>query len=992
MCIGCCWGGEWCILLGLVNCITAVLASCDGPLPCPSLQLPGLSRAGLRDFSFFFLSFLPFNFPAFSSWPWAGLRRHIFETHSNRDPDLTLPSPSCRSSAAPLTLEMEPPQKRQKQQRTLGSMFGLKPSTTPKRRLNSIQLPDGWYARDNSVLVRRDIDCNYTSCKVASFDFDGCLVMDATFTWRSNSPLPIRPGVIERLRQLHQDNYRVVIFTNEKTISNRKTPLSITKAIEDKISRLNEFVRTVSVPMEIFVATADDQYRKGNGTGMWRLMLEDCMEYRSVGETTESSVQRKKNEIEPVLAESFFVGDAAGRPNDHGNGDLMFAESLKIEFYTETAYFPLAAPSGAKIEALNCLCGTQMLIVLSGLPGSGKSMFANTLLERIRADNNEGNKWVVVCQDALKTRKACEDAVQLALMEGKSVVVDRTNVSKEQRSYWICLAHERWACNVIAIVFGEDMETKQLVRHIQERNTHPTLGSDTPVAQIRVILRRMTNNYEHPSLSEGLDLVYHVTQEVEERNKLAVGLNDWINRLRLDASAKSSESFSSTSSSSTGESKVDGVVGTSILSTGVVPAPTAVPTASPLPPTPPTPPTFMFSPISLQSNYSPTPSEEVDIILERSINFLRMHSSFHLELVLDTTNAERHRELHAVLCALPSSSFPPARFRLLASVDLSQYPVVNESTADIVSTSAEFRFSATGSSMNRTLHRTYNLAAETAGHSEKLQRRTNQRHKHCKPNNSYVVDVPTGVRLSSSSSSSSSSGKEGTTVEVRHIVHTMGTNNMMDAYTTMFNVMQLNYLAPPHVACTTSTITSATTSAATTLQVMPITYNPPADTPSKTGGWAKVLNDYLQPQWMLTERQQDQIFMETSKFVVIYDGYPKSSVHLLLIPRPSFLNRLWPRNVVGNDLKKIQMLHCAAKEMKRHIEQHFLNAENVVVPKGTTINVGYHATPSLQRMHIHLISNNFESRHMKTAKHRNSFQTDFFVDIDQFEKEVAERD
>ena len=191
----------------------------------------------------------------------------------------------------------------------------------------------------------------------------------------------------------------------------------------------------------------------------------------------------------------------------------------------------------------------------------------------------------------------------------------------------------------------------------------------------------------------------------------------------------------------------------------------------------PAPPTFMFLPISFQPNYSPTVSEEVSVILERSIHFLRMHSSFHLELVLDTTNDERHRELHTVLSALPSSSFPPARFRLLVS---SQYPVVNESTADIVSTSAVYQFSAAGSSMNRTLHRMYKLAAaETAGHSESLQQLTNKCHKRCKPNNSYVVDVPTGVRLSSSN------GRD-----ARHIVHTMGTNNMFDAYTNMFNAVQ----------------------------------------------------------------------------------------------------------------------------------------------------------------------------------------------------------
>ena len=148
---------------------------------------------------------------------------------------------------------MEP---KAKKQRTLGSMFNFKP--TPKRRFRGVELPLQWYSRE-SVLIKRPVNCNYTSTKVASFDFDSCLVMDATHTWNSNRPIPIRPGVISKLRQLHKDKYRLVIFTNEKTIGNRTKLGPIENAIAKKTSRLDEFVRWLECPMEIFVATADDQ-------------------------------------------------------------------------------------------------------------------------------------------------------------------------------------------------------------------------------------------------------------------------------------------------------------------------------------------------------------------------------------------------------------------------------------------------------------------------------------------------------------------------------------------------------------------------------------------------------------------------------------------------------------------------------------------------------------------------------------------------------------
>ena len=117
-----------------------------------------------------------------------------------------------------------------------------------------------------------------------------------------------------------------------------------------------------------------------------------------------------------------------------------------------------------------------------------------------------------------------------------------------------------------------------------------------------------------------------------------------------------------------------------------------------------------------------------------------------------------------------------------------------------------------------------------------------------------------------------------------------------------------------------------------------------------------------------------------------------STLHLLFIPRPVYLNKLYPDNCQAYDLRKLKLLHLAAKEIQQHMEQWWCGGgSGSVVPEGTGINVGYHEKPSLERMHIHLISNNFESVNMKTKKHRDSFQTDFFVDIDKFIGMVAER-
>ena len=349
--------------------------------------------------------------------------------------------------------------------------------------------------------------------------------------------------------------------------------------------------------------------------------------------------------------------------------------------------------------------------------------------------------------------------------------------------------------------------------------------------------------------------------------------------------------------------------------------------------------------------------------------------------------------------------------------------MLSSSLASVVSTPAVNSFAPAGSALNQNVHRSY-ANAEGCGQSSAsaLRTLTNARHsRKCTPNMSYVVDIPNAIVLQRSSNQS----------KVTQIVHTMSTKNPIEAYQNMFGTMQRNY-NPPTVSTEAAltdefgfdlmvdTIggesgesgerggsksggvesgesggsgTGERLVAAVgmyTLQAIPTAYNPPTSKPTRPGNWATVLNDYLGPS--LTARQQEQVFMQTSKFVVIYDGYPKSTIHLLLIPRPSFFNCLWPKDVERSDLNKVQMLHRAAKELKRHIETSFFQVNGTaVVPSGTLINVGYHEKPSLQRMHIHLISNNFESPNMKTAKHRNSFMTDFFVGLDTFEARVEER-
>lgn len=234
-----------------------------------------------------------------------------------------------------------------------------------------------WESYNNGkLLVYTPPNCT-ASEKIGAYDMDGTLI-----TTRSGKVFPTdmadwkmsRGTVIPTLKSKHNDGFKIVIFTNQAGVSSKKT------AVNDIKKKIENVIMAISIPVQAFVATGDNFFRKPM-TGMWQALCEH------------------KNDGIPIdINRSYYVGDAAGRPEnkamkrkkDHSSVDRLLALNIGLPFFTNDEHFskvshqnwvkPEFNPKEFLSRSIPLLCDpTQQLvsnklevILMVGGPGSGK--------------------------------------------------------------------------------------------------------------------------------------------------------------------------------------------------------------------------------------------------------------------------------------------------------------------------------------------------------------------------------------------------------------------------------------------------------------------------------------------------------------------------------------------------------------------------------------------------------------------------------------------
>ena len=245
--------------------------------------------------------------------------------------------------------------------------------------------------------------------KIFATDLDWTLIrpVHARFPKDAND-WAFLPNRLITLKAYRDAGYTIAIFTNQ---GYKKTKLTVA------ISRTNNIINALlneGINPWVFAATNSDIYRKPE-KGMWDIF------------------EANMNPIDKN--ESLYVGDAAGRPQDHSDADILFAQNVGLAFFTPEEVYPnnrIYIPQ------------EQTMFIFVGMPGASKTTYFKENLEPLG--------WVHANQDILKTHAKVLSTVKQALANGKSVAIDATNPSLDKRHEYVMLASQ-YAVPTLIIYF-----------------------------------------------------------------------------------------------------------------------------------------------------------------------------------------------------------------------------------------------------------------------------------------------------------------------------------------------------------------------------------------------------------------------------------------------------------------------------------------------------------------------------------------------------------
>lgn len=327
-----------------------------------------------------------------------------------------------------------------------------------------------------------------TKKKVIGFDLDYTLIKTKsglTFPKGPNDWQWWNTNVKKTLKKYNK-THKLVIFTNQGGI------VMGMKSHDNFTTKMDAIFADLGFQIETFACVGRNSPCRKPDKAMWNLFTNNSTDNKS-------------------YKDAIYVGDAAGRETDHSDSDKKFAENIGISFQTPEEFFGEEKKKGVwfniNYNDIDLHHNDQEIILMVGYPASGKSTFANTYL------NEKG--YNILSQDYIESvintkkstpiKKFMKD-VKEHLKVGNSVVIDRTNMSANDRKQFIELGDE-FDIPIRAIYIDVSMDNAIIVNKDRAQRTEIK-------AVPNIAYYSMRKKFEMPTEDEGLYDVITVKPEI----------------------------------------------------------------------------------------------------------------------------------------------------------------------------------------------------------------------------------------------------------------------------------------------------------------------------------------------------------------------------------------------------------------------------------------------------------------------------------------------
>jgi bifunctional polynucleotide phosphatase/kinase len=224
--------------------------------------------------------------------------------------------------------------------------------------------------------------------------------------------------IVPKLKDMYNImGYEIVIVSNQKKMTR-----------EDIKTKVKMIYDDLQLPF-VFISGHSDLYYRKPQLGLWDVLIEYI--FKDINNIDYSS--------------SIFIGDSIT--------DLYFARNINIKFLHTELFFagipnkeftkieekrhPLTewiSDDNTSTEILPSLKLSKQIVIMIGSPASGKSFYSHEL-ERTHG-------YLRINKDDMKSDAVMLNTFNKGLKEGRNIVIDGTNPTKESRSKWIITARK----------------------------------------------------------------------------------------------------------------------------------------------------------------------------------------------------------------------------------------------------------------------------------------------------------------------------------------------------------------------------------------------------------------------------------------------------------------------------------------------------------------------------------------------------------------------